>query len=102
MRAYNHKIDHNHAEIVQALKSVGALIIDTSMVGKGGPDLICQFRKEIYLIEIKNPKTGGKLNKLQEKFHEEWAGSIYIVHSVEEALQIIGAVKYEIGEKRNG
>jgi endogenous inhibitor of DNA gyrase (YacG/DUF329 family) len=94
---YGLKKDANHNEIVEALKIVGASVIDMSSVGNGFPDLIVGFRSQTLLMEIKNPKTGyGKrgLNKNQQKWKEYWlGGSFCVVDSVDSALRAIGVLK---------
>lgn len=94
---YACKVDANHKEIVDAMKAVGASIIDTSRLGKGMPDVIVGFRGQTILMEIKNPKTqyGRKgLNANQRKWAEEWSGGpLSIVDSVDAALRMLGVLK---------
>ena len=85
------KVDANQAEIVDALKSIGCLIADMSAVGRGFPDLLVSFRGKLLLLEVKNPKARGKLNKLQQEWHEQWRGQAAVVYSIEEALQVVTA-----------
>lgn len=86
-----HRTDNNQAEIVRALKSVGATIVDLSMVGGGCPDIIAGFCKRSYLIEIKNPDARGELRTSQIIFQEFWKGeNVHVVESVEDALKVIG------------
>lgn len=91
------RTDINQAEIVAALRQVGCLVKDVSGVGQGFPDLIvarplrgCGHVKHrsVVLMEIKSPK--GKLNERQKKWHAEWEGYVFVVHSVEEALKAVG------------
>lgn len=89
------RTDANHAEIVIALRQVGASVYDASPMGKGFPDLIVGFRGVNYLIEIKNPLSYyGRhgLNKLQEAFVAQWQGKVSVIRTVGEALSAIGAV----------
>ena len=90
----NAKTDQNQAEIVKALRQVGATVHDLSAVGGGCPDILVGHKNVTYLIEIKNPDTKGKLNKLQQKWHAEWRGQVAVVETVEEALRMIG-VEYD-------
>jgi endogenous inhibitor of DNA gyrase (YacG/DUF329 family) len=94
---YACKVDENHKEIVDAMKAVGASIIDTSRLGQGMPDLIVGFRGQTILLEIKNPKTqyGRKgLNANQRKWAEGWTGGpLSIVDSVDAALRVLGVMK---------
>ncbi len=86
------RIDQNQPEIVSALEAVGCQVMDLSSIGGGCPDLLVSFRDTLYLLEVKNPQTRGKLNKLQHAWHEKWQGRpVAVVHSIEEALQVIGA-----------
>ena len=86
------RIDQNQPEIIAALEAVGCLVMDLSPIGGGCPDLLVSFRDTLYLLEVKNPKTRGKLNKLQQAWHENWKGRpVSVVYSVEEALHAIGA-----------
>ena len=83
------RVDANHAEIVSALKSIGCAVLDLSVVGGGVPDLLVQgVDGTLVLIEIKVAK--GKLNRLQQQWHESWRGSKpVIVRSVSEALAAV-------------
>jgi len=88
-----HKTDHNQAEIVEALRAIGASVQDLSAVGGGCPDLACGFRGQVFMLEIKNPATKGKLNVLQKVWHKNWNGHVAVVRTVEEALREIGAIE---------
>lgn len=89
------KVDQNHPDIVKALRDAGCGVLDLSAVGEGCPDLLvhpptfpdCRMA---VLMEIKNPKVRGKLNKRQVEFHENWKGWIHTVTSVDEALLVMG------------
>lgn len=87
------RIDDNQNEIVDALRSVGASVAITSMVGDGFPDLTVGFRDINYLIEIKDgskPPSRRQLTRPEQVFHDSWWGRIDIVNSVDEALYVIG------------
>jgi Holliday junction resolvase len=87
-RGMPRRVDANQAEIVEALKKAGYDIIDLARVGNGVPDLVVVAPDGwIHLVEIKNPKTRGKLNKLQQEWHDKWKGEKpIVVHTAEEAL----------------
>ena len=87
-----HKTDHNQAEIIEALRAVGATVQDLSKVGNGAPDILVGHRGCNYLMEIKNPDTKGKLNLLQRIWHQDWCGQRAVVRTVEEALREIGVL----------
>jgi hypothetical protein len=82
--------DANQAEIVRALRCVGASVELLHRVGGGCPDLLVGYRGRNFLLEIKVCK--GKLNTLQERYHALWRGEIRVVRSVHEALTAIGAI----------
>jgi hypothetical protein len=83
--------DKNEPEIVVALQFVGATIMFGSEI-----DLIVGFNGVNYLMEVKADAekeyniSKGKLNKKQQKAHDEWKGQICVVYSPAEALDVIG------------
>lgn len=81
------KIDRNQPEIVGALRVLGASVAVLSTVGKGFPDLCVGYRGVNYLLEVKMP--GGRLTPDQCVLHAHWQGKVHIVHSVDEAIQVI-------------
>ena len=82
------KIDSNQTEIVSWLRGIGALVYSTASLGKGFPDIVCGYRGEIYLFEIKTPE--GKLTRDEVKFHEQWFGYVHVVRSISEVKNVIG------------
>ncbi|MCL1888902.1 MAG: hypothetical protein FWF99_00155 [Desulfovibrionaceae bacterium] len=91
------KTDANQAEIIQALRRVGAEVLDLSRVGQGCPDLLVGFRGRNYLLEVKRPKAKGQragtLTPDQERFFSEWRGQVAIVRTVDDAPKAVGAVR---------
>ena len=90
MTAYRRRTDQNHMEIINALRAVGASVCSTHRVGKGFPDLVCAFRDVVYLLEIKTPE--GSLTRDEIKFIESWDAPVYVVVTVEDALEAINAI----------
>ena len=89
------RVDRNQPEIVNALRNVGASVQHLHTVGQGCPDLLCGFRSRVYILEVKMP--GARLTKDEREWIDTWqGGEVFIVHSPEEALNVIGAVAYEI------
>ena len=89
------KVDANHAEIVAALRAVGAGVCDLSAVGKGCPDLLVSHRNRWLLIEVKDgkkPPSARKLTPDQQAWHAAHRAQVHIVKNVDEALEAIGAV----------
>lgn len=80
------KRDGNEGEIIKALRDAGATVQQLSATGV--PDLLVGYRGEFnILMEIKMPKAD--LTKDQEAWHYAWNGTVWVVHSVREALQVL-------------
>ena len=88
------RTDKNHAEVVAALRKVGASVQSLASIGKGCPDLLVGYHGILYLMEIKdgtNVPSKQLLTDDQKKWHEAWTGSpVYVVRSIEQALKILG------------
>lgn len=84
------RVDGNQAEIVAALRRVGATVQHLHTVGQGCPDLAVGRAGQTYFIEVKRP--GEKLTPDEARWHEAWNGHVAIVHDVDEALVAVGAV----------
>ncbi len=81
------RVDKNQGEIVQALRDFGASVTCTHKVGDGYPDLSVGWRGRTFLFEVKMP--GAALNEREYKWHQEWKGDHYIVHSIDEAIAVL-------------
>ena len=88
MKKYGAKRDLNEAQIVRALRDIGATVHHISAPGL--PDLMVGFRGNTYLMEVKGRKS--KLTKPEQVFFDEWRGHAVIVRSVEDALSELGVV----------
>ena len=96
MGKYNAKTDANHTDVVTALRSVGAGVQSLAMVGDGCPDLLVAFRGAWHVLEVKDgskPPSHRKLTPAEQmwllRFDE--LAPVFVVNSVEEALEVIGA-----------
>ena len=90
------RVDANQADIVEALRKVGALVAVTSAVGNGFPDIVVGYSGGLYLMEIKDgtkPPSATKLTKDEVAFHAKWTGYVHIVYSLDDALRVIGAIR---------
>ena len=91
------KIDENQDAVVCALRAAGAKVQSLAAVGKGVPDLLCQYKGTFYLIEVKDGRKAPSQRRLtddQVKWHEEWKSVFLgVVESPDEALRFIGAIK---------
>ena len=87
------RVDANHAEIVRALRQVGASVQSLADIGKGCPDLLVGFRGDTFLLEIKDgskPPSARVLTPDEGAWLACWRGSPYhVVSSVDEALEAI-------------
>lgn len=84
-KAMAKKVDQHQAEIVEALRQVGALVWCVN----GVFDLVVVFRGCVRILEVKEP--GGRLTLTQR----DWlvlGWPAIIVHSIDEALWAIGAI----------
>jgi len=79
------KTDRNHAEIIAALRQLGAEVLDLSPMGRGCPDLAVQFRGAITFLEVKGRR--GRLTADQVAFQRRWR--VTVVRSVDEALTAV-------------
>ena len=91
MTTWARKVDRNQAEIVSALRQVGASVLVLSRVGQGCPDLAVGIRGETYFMEIKTVR--GALTPAEHEFMERWRGHYAIVRTPEEALKAIGVME---------
>lgn len=97
MKRRANRVDENHAPIRDALRSIGAYVVDCSQVGAGFPDLLVFWRGECIPVEVKNPdkpKADRQLTPDQVVFHAEALARgvmVRVVETVDQALAILGA-----------
>jgi hypothetical protein len=83
------RLDANQAEIIDAVRRVGADVCSLARVGDGMADLLICFRRQLTLLEVKRPR-GGRLTPAQRTRHARWP--IHVVTTVDQALRAIGAL----------
>lgn len=91
MKKYG-RVDSNQKEIVNAARKIGASVAVISSLGDGIPDAIMGFRGVNYLIEIKDgdkPPSQRKLTADEQKWHNNWKGTVNIINSVDEILDLL-------------
>jgi len=88
---YNAKTDQNQAEIVAALRAVGATVHPIHRLGGGLPDLLVGYRGQNYLLEVKT--ATGHLTPDEAKFFQTWRGQVAIVRNITQALAAIDITK---------
>lgn len=89
---YAARIDANQTQIVSALRAVGATVQLLSAVGQGCPDLLVGYRGKNILMEIKDgrkPPSERKLTEDQIVWHTTWNGVVFLVTSVDDALNAL-------------
>lgn len=89
-------VDANHAEIVRALRAVGASVESLAAAGSGFPDLAVGYRGKNFLLEVKDGAKSASRKALrpsQVEWHARWRGQVAVVESVDDALRAIGAVR---------
>jgi len=100
MRRRAAKVDRAHVPIVEGLRDAGALVQSLAPVGKGCPDLLVCYRRDLTLLEIKAPlgsrggrsEDGQKLGEDQMRFiRRGWP--VHVVRTLAEALEAVGAVR---------
>lgn len=86
------KVDRNQAEIVSALRAIGASVQPLHTVGAGCPDLLVGYRADNYLLEVKDgrkPASARKLTELESQWINTWRGTVYVIESVDEAIRAL-------------
>ena len=86
------RVDENQGLIVKALRACGATVRVISQ-GDGIPDLLVGYRGHTILMEVKDgnkPPSARQLTPAEEIFFDQWTGGkLFIVNSVEEALDVL-------------
>jgi len=85
------RVDVNQREIVQALRTFGAVVHDLSGVGAGCPDLLVGYRGKTVLVEVKRDSK-AKYTKAQIAWNEAWRGGLVArVESIDDAIALLNA-----------
>ena len=86
------KTDRNQAEIVSALRSIGATVQPLHTVGQGVPDLLVGFRGQTLLMEIKDgnkPPSARELTPDQQEWISAWRGGcVWVIRDVSQAVDV--------------
>lgn len=87
------RVDQNQAEIVAALRKIGARVEPMHSMGRGFPDLLVMWRGVLTLLEVKDgskPPSQRKLTPDQIEWHAQWGECVRVVENVEQAIEAIG------------
>ena len=86
------RVDENQVLIVKALRACGATVRIITQ-GDGIPDLLVGYRGHTILMEVKDgnkPPSARQLTTAEQIFFDQWTGGkLFIVNSVEEALEVL-------------
>ena len=86
------RVDENQGLIVKALRACGATVRIITQ-GDGIPDLLVGYRGHTILMEVKDgnkPPSARQLTTAEHIFFDQWTGGkLFIVNSVEEALDVL-------------
>ena len=86
------RVDENQGLIVKALRACGATVRIITQ-GDGMPDLLVGYRGHTILMEVKDgnkPPSARQLTTAEQIFFDQWTGGkLFIVNSVEEALDVL-------------
>ena len=82
------RVDKVQPEIVRALRAAGCTVQHLHTVGQGVPDLLVSRHGNMYLMEVKTAK--GRLTKCEKEWIAAWDAPVYIVRTIEEALEAVG------------
>lgn len=89
------RLDANHNDIVKALRAVGASVQSLASVGGGCPDILVGVRKVNAVFEIKDGTQSPSRRALtddEKDWHAAWRGTVYVIESVEQALQVVASL----------
>jgi hypothetical protein len=90
------RVDANQAEIVKALRKIGATVQPLHAVGKGCPDLLVGWRQGNYLFEVKDgakPPSARALTPDEQDWIAGWRGPVVVVTSAMEAIGFLQGVR---------
>lgn len=86
------RVDENQAEIVEALRQVGAQVTPMHTLGGGVSDLLVSWRQQWFVFEVKNPakpKADQALTPDQKRWIGQQHAPVFIVTNPVEAVGIL-------------
>ena len=85
--------DLNHVPVAGAFEALGCVVVDTSMVGDGGPDMFVLDRWGIWhAVEVKNPENWyGKrgLTIAQKTFSTRARGYVEVILTSDDVVSAV-------------
>ena len=92
MTYYAKRTDANHSFIVQAIRGMGATVLDLSRQGQGCPDLLISYQGSMALVEIK-ADAKKKYTPQQNLFMTCWQAPVHRVETIEQAESLVKSLK---------
>lgn len=86
------RVDDNQAEIVKALRDIGASVQPIHQIGGGCPDILVGYRGRNIVMELKDgnkPPSARKLTADEIDWHSSWRGQVVIVETIEQAIKAV-------------
>ena len=95
MSKYARRRDANHSIIVRQFETLGAVVMDTSNLGDGFPDLVVCHRGQKHFVEIKTAK--GTLTRPQELFIENCTNhkiEVHVVRDIADVMKVLDVTAF--------
>ena len=92
MTYYAKRTDANHSLIVQAIRGMGATVLDLSRQGQGCPDLLISYQGSMALVKIK-ADAKKKYTPQQNLFMTCWQAPVHRVETIEQAESLVKLMK---------
>ena len=89
------RVDANQAEVVKALRKIGATVTPLHRVGRGVADLLVSFRQKWFVLEVKDgakPPSARELTPDERKWIGEQRAPVFVVTSPLEAVNFLREV----------
>jgi len=87
------RTDANHKSIIDSLRKIPMVsVTSTHTIGKGFPDIVIGYKKQNYLVEIKDGNKSPSQRKLtpdEIDFHDKWNGQIMIAENIGDILKLL-------------
>ena len=90
------RVDSNQAEIVKAIRKIGAEVTHLHTVGKGVADLLVSFRQRWLVLEVKDgskPASARELTPDEERWIGRQRAPVFIVTSPLEAVTFLQGIE---------
>jgi hypothetical protein len=81
------RTDKNQADIVAALRAMGASVQDLHIIGRGCPDLVIGWQGTTLLAEVKS--GSGTLTQDEQDWHASWRGQVCVIRTIDDAAALL-------------